>query len=445
MSYVFADCSSVRATHPKKTKGSHSNLRTITAGWREVSNISSSRFNFQLAQKGSRISRLSQSLPHPSRLATVQGVAPTSSHTNTQPNSHTQRGTSALGRMLASLKALPATVTNSIQDGGVWRYASHVLLLVLVTIIALAGKIQADSIHAPANARLGSQDSDKQTMLASGAILADQMQLVIAPDIKAAADDAASKLQLAITGDGFLAKTSPIAASAATKRGITNYTIKAGDTISSIAGQFNVTSDTLLWANNLGEDATLKPGQELIILPVNGILYTAKDGDSLDALATTYQASANLIDAYNQLEGKPLAAGQKIIIPDGVKPAPQPSVVSRVASAKPATRTLASFSGGANGYSYGYCTWYVANRRAVPANWGNASSWLYSAQASGYAVSTTPRPGAVAWEYGNHVAYVESVGNGTVTISEMNFWGNGGGWGRVSYRTTDASHFKYIY
>ncbi len=345
--------------------------------------------------------------------------------------------------MLATLKRLPATVTESIQDGGVWRYASHVLLLALVIIIGMAGKIQADSIHTPS--KLGGQDSDKQTMLASGAILADQMQLVIAPDIKAAADDAASKLQLATTGDGFLSKISPIAASAATKRGITNYSVKAGDTISTIAAQFNVTSDTLLWANNLTEDATLKPGQELIVLPVNGILYTTKDGDALDALAQTYQASANLIDAYNQLEGKPLAAGQKIIIPDGVKPAPKPSVVSRVASASPTTRTLASFSGGANGYSYGYCTWYVANRRAVPSNWGNASSWLYSAQAAGYAVGTAPRPGAVAWEYGNHVAFVESVGNGTVTISEMNFWGNGGGWGRVSYRTTDASHFKYIY
>lgn len=325
-----------------------------------------------------------------------------------------------------------------------WRYASHVLLLAVITIIATAGKIQADSLQV-STSKLGGQDSDQQTTLAAGAILADQIQLVIAPDIKAAADDAASKMQLATTGDGFLSKSSPIATAAATKRGITSYKVKPGDTISTIAGQFSVASDTLLWANNLTEDATLKPGQELIVLPVNGILYTAKDGDSLDNLAQTYQASANLIDAYNQLEGKPLAAGQKIIIPDGVKPAPQPSVVSRVAVAKPATRTLASFSGGANGYSYGYCTWYVAGRRSVPSNWGNASSWYYNAQAAGYAVGTTPRPGAVAWERGNHVAFVESVGNGTVTVSEMNFWGNGGGWGRVSYRTTDASHFKYIY
>lgn len=324
-----------------------------------------------------------------------------------------------------------------------WRYASHVLLLAVIMIIATAGKIQADSLKI-SSSKLGNQDTDRQTVLASGAILADQMQLVIAPDIKAAADDAASKIQLVTTGDGFLTKIAPIAASAATKRGLTNYAIKSGDTISSIASQFGVASDTILWANNLTEDATLKPGQEIIILPVNGILYTAKGDESLDTLAQTYRASANLIDVYNQLEGKPLAAGQKVIIPDGVKPAPQPSVVSRIAAKTP-TRTLASFKGGANGYSYGYCTWYVAGRRAVPSNWGNASSWYYNAIAAGYSVGTTPRPGAVAWERGNHVAFVESVGNGTVTVSEMNFWGNGGGWGRVSYRTTDASHFKYIY
>lgn len=96
-----------------------------------------------------------------------------------------------------------------------------------------------------------------------------------------------------------------------------------------------------------------------------------------------------------------------------------------------------------NSYDYGQCTWYVANRRAVPSNWGSAGSWLSNAIASGYSTGSVPRPGAIAWSPG-HVAYVESVGGG-VTVSEMNFWGNGGGWNIVSYRTVPAGSFVYIY
>jgi surface antigen len=38
-----------------------------------------------------------------------------------------------------------------------------------------------------------------------------------------------------------------------------------------------------------------------------------------------------------------------------------------------------------------------------------------------------------------HVAVVESIdASGNVTVSEMNYYGGGGGWARISYRTLDA-------
>lgn len=92
-----------------------------------------------------------------------------------------------------------------------------------------------------------------------------------------------------------------------------------------------------------------------------------------------------------------------------------------------------------NHFAYGQCTWYVASRRCIP--WfGSAYQWLSQAAAAGYATGHTPAVGAVAvWYAGQggasgagHVAYVEAVGNGTFTISEMNW---NGGWGRVSSRT----------
>lgn len=372
------------------------------------------------------------------------GVTQTSSYT--KANSTPRLNNDETSALTAGISRSVATIKQSIMSGGSWRLASHALLIAAVVCIAMAGKVQADSITVVRPGVQQSAPQDQSGELQSGAILAQQAQLLIASHVQERATTSVSQIQLATTDENFLTKKAPITAGQPVKRTVSNYTIAQGDTASSIAAKFNVTTDTLLWANNLAEDATLKPGQQLMILPVNGLLYTAKGDETVATLASAYQASANLIDSYNQLEGKTLAAGQKIIIPDGVQPQVKKATpVAPTTTNARVTTTLrpGSFS---NSYGFGYCTYYVASRRAIPSNWGNASSWYYNAIASGYGVGTAPRAGAVAWEYGNHVAYVDRVNaDGTVTVSEMNFFGNGGGWNRVSSRTTSASKFKYIY
>jgi surface antigen len=87
-----------------------------------------------------------------------------------------------------------------------------------------------------------------------------------------------------------------------------------------------------------------------------------------------------------------------------------------------------------NHFAYGYCTWYVANRRYIP--WfGNAIDWWPNARAYGQPEGQIPRVGAVMVTresaYG-HVAYVEAVNaDGSWYVSEMNF----AGWNRVTTRT----------
>jgi surface antigen len=93
-----------------------------------------------------------------------------------------------------------------------------------------------------------------------------------------------------------------------------------------------------------------------------------------------------------------------------------------------------------NHFDYGYCTWYVANRRCIP--WfGNAWEWYGNAQQYGYPVGNQARVGAVAvWDqrmsgYG-HVAYVESVQGDGFTVSEMNYTA----WGQVNTRFVPYSN-----
>lgn len=99
----------------------------------------------------------------------------------------------------------------------------------------------------------------------------------------------------------------------------------------------------------------------------------------------------------------------------------------------------------ANSYVVGQCVFYVASRRSVPSNWGNANQWLANARAAGWATGNVPRVGAIAWTGAGpfgHVAIVEAVNDNQVTVSDMNY----AGVGIVTTRLTSASEWGgFIY
>jgi LysM repeat protein len=60
---------------------------------------------------------------------------------------------------------------------------------------------------------------------------------------------------------------------------ITIYTVKSGDTLSTIADKFGISSNTIRWANEIGKNDTIRTGQTLVILSIDGIQYKVKTGD----------------------------------------------------------------------------------------------------------------------------------------------------------------------
>lgn len=249
------------------------------------------------------------------------------------------------------------------------------------------------------------------------------------------------------------------------KREAITYIVQGGDTLSTIAEKFGIKTQTILWANNLDYLSVIKPGDKLTIPPEDGVLYTVKAGDTLIDIAVRYKADLDKIVAFNQLDANYIIEGQVLFIPDGIKPAPQPTTTTYLASTTTSTfstnasynqnnnRAGASYTptirygGGGNRFPYGYCTWYVAQRRGGVPWSGNAGAWLANARAYGYATGYEPVPGAIMVtreSWWGHVAYVESVSGNMVTISEMNY----NGWGIVSRRTLNKNDWKirgYIY
>jgi len=265
-----------------------------------------------------------------------------------------------------------------------------------------------------------------------------------APD--PSAKDNVPDQDLVMQGQALVAGTGPVRKDPEEDGGVKIYEVKTGDTVSSIAAKNHITINTILWANNLDDVDSIMPGDKIFILPVAGLSYTVKKGDDIDSIAKKYKADKEKIITYNDLPANgDLKEGEEVMIPDGKKdvpiPAPQPS------SPQITTRPYESFStpgkqvgpatGNGHVFPYGYCTWYVAQKRNIPWS-GNAGTWLYHAKSMGYATSRTPSVGAImvsSESWWGHVAIVEKVNsNGTFTISEMNYKG----WAKKSTRTIDS-------
>jgi LysM repeat protein len=138
--------------------------------------------------------------------------------------------------------------------------------------------------------------------------------------------------------DGFLMKTSSLTEQgkrSAFNQGII-HTVESGESIKSIAALSSLTPETILWANDLKKDATVKAGQKLLILPVDGILHEVKRGQNLQLIADLYDVPVTEIAKQNAIQGGYLLAGQELIIPNGK---PIVEVVKPVIASKPPPKT----------------------------------------------------------------------------------------------------------
>jgi LysM repeat protein len=129
--------------------------------------------------------------------------------------------------------------------------------------------------------------------------------------------------------DGVVMEAETVAAetveSNSNKGDISEYIVRDGDTISSIAQKFGVSIDTIVWENELKSVDAIKPHQKLKILPITGIRHKVKRGETVYSIAKRYSVDAqNIIDypfnSFANDETFALSAGQELVIPEGIKP-----------------------------------------------------------------------------------------------------------------------------
>lgn len=332
--------------------------------------------------------------------------------------------------------------------------AANVLLLLVVAVFVARSSSGDGSalqgVPATANAIAAKADDivDPLDQLSSADIAVNVARSANLPEERAVTNQADSQnveLAVAQSAGGLVSKPQVVAVDLKSYKDIKTYVAQAGDTAGSVGAKFGVTSDSIMWSNDLASEA-IAAGQTLYIPPVNGIVYVVKGGDTPESLAAKFRASKEKIIASNDAELAGLAVGSRILIPEG-------RIVREVAA--PAYRASSGGSfpwgggpvyNGANGYDFGYCTWYVANRISVPSNWGNANTWDNLAPRSGWVVSTAPRVGAIAQTdrgYFGHVAVVTAVSEDGTQIKYADMNGIAG-WGREGFSDwTSVSRFEH--
>ncbi len=235
--------------------------------------------------------------------------------------------------------------------------------------------------------------------------------------------------------DSGISKSNPDSIQKLVSRQVQVYETQPFDTVYTVAEKFKVTPKTIRETNSLPNNA-LKPGWQLIIPPIDGIVVQYSNPNlTLTDIAKTYNADIKKIVSYNGLEDEEdnVDLGEYLIIPGGSlpqeKPKPQKPTDNQQqtpAKFKPAIPKAQSVSGN-HKFAAGYCTDYVA-RKVAGIKWGgNANQWIANSKAYGATVDKNPAAGAILVTNENrrygHVAYIEKVVGDQVYISEWNYEG----------------------
>ena len=201
---------------------------------------------------------------------------------------------------------------------------------------------------------------------------------------------------------------------------IISHIVTENETLSSIADKYGLSVESILWENNLTEKSTIKPGQELSVLPINGIRHKVKRGETIYTVGKKYGLDGSQVQMivdypFNEFlndETFELVAGQWLMIPEGVKP----EAVAQVAQQRASLALLTPDAGSVvahgtfvwpaagritQGYSFYHKAIDIANRPGGP---------ILAADAGIVTSSGWPDGGG----YGNRV--VIDHGNGFVTL-----------------------------
>lgn len=125
-----------------------------------------------------------------------------------------------------------------------------------------------------------------------------------------------------------------------------HHAVTEGEVLWQIAEQYNLRPETVLWANDIEDPDLLLIGQDLLIPPADGVLYTVRPGDSLADVANRYGVETQAVIGANQIQDPDqIQAGTDIFLPGGRPLASAPTTEAAASASATAEDQAAAGAG----------------------------------------------------------------------------------------------------
>lgn len=192
---------------------------------------------------------------------------------------------------------------------------------------------------------------------------------------------------------------------------IIQYKVNSGDTLGSIASKFDVSVDTIKWANNLKSE-NIQPGETLDIPPISGVVHKVVSGDNIYTIAKKYTVDAqNIVNfPFNDFADPDtfqLTPGQVLYVPNGtpVQEKPREQFFQNIAKIQAGVQGTSNFIWPTSGMISTFPVWYhmaldIANGSYPPILASDTGTVTYT--------------GCLAYGYGCHI--IINHGNGYETL-----------------------------
>jgi hypothetical protein len=114
-----------------------------------------------------------------------------------------------------------------------------------------------------------------------------------------------------------IARGAPVTALRQDPPGLQLHSVTAGETLLSIAATFGITPQTLAYNNGIKDTSELRPGQSVVIPPIDAAIHVVQDGETLAGIAASFGADPDTVRTVNSVAFEPsdVTNGRVLLIP----------------------------------------------------------------------------------------------------------------------------------
>src|SRR5207244_138463 len=114
-----------------------------------------------------------------------------------------------------------------------------------------------------------------------------------------------------------VARGAPVTALRMDPPGLQVHAVGPGETRLSIAAVYAITPQTLAFNNGIKDTSELRPGQSLVIPPIDAAIHVVSDGETVAGIAASFGADPDIVRTVNSVAFEPadVTAGRVLLIP----------------------------------------------------------------------------------------------------------------------------------